>query len=382
MPTPEEDSQFMLRALQLAELGRGAVEPNPLVGCVIVREGTIVGEGWHQRFGAAHAEVNALAAAGEQARDADLYVTLEPCRHFGKTPPCTNAVIQAGVRRVIAAMRDPFPQVAGGGIDQLRSAGLTVEVGLHEDRARELNAPYLKRLSTARPWVIAKWAMTLDGKIATRTGHSKWISSPEARGIVHRLRGRMDAIVVGRRTAELDDPELLARPAEVVIGAEAGTTPESFIRRTALRVVLDSQARLPLTLKLVRTARQFSTLIAVGPEAPAERMAAMRERGCEVLQLPGETHSKRFAQLLDELGRRQMTNILLEGGAELLGAAFDSRLVDEVHAFIAPRIFGGQTAPSPVGGRGIDLVKESQEFRVLESLSLANGDLFLAARIK
>lgn len=382
MPTPEEDSQFMLRALQLAERGRGAVEPNPLVGCVIVRDGAIVGEGWHQRFGAAHAEVHALAAAGELARGAELYVTLEPCRHFGKTPPCTSAVMQAGVRRVIAAMPDPFPQVAGGGIEQLRSAGLTVEVGLHEDRARELNAPYLKRLSTGRPWVIAKWAMTLDGKIATRSGQSKWISSPEARGLVHRLRGRVDAIVVGRRTAELDDPELIARPAEVVIGAEAGTTPETFIRRTALRVVLDSQARLPLALKLVRTARQVPTLIAVGPEAPAERLVALRDQGCELLQLPGKTHSERLALLLGELGQRQLTNILLEGGAELLGTAFDARLVDELHAFIAPRIFGGQTAPSPIGGLGIDLLSEAQELRPLACRPLPSGDLYFAARVR
>ena len=227
------DSRMMLRALELARRGEGIVEPNPMVGCVVVQGEEIVGEGWHQRFGGPHAEIEALRAAGAKATGATLYVTLEPCCHHGQTPPCSDAVIQAGIGRVVAAMRDPFPKVAGGGIQQLMSAGIDVEVGLHEQEARELNAPYLKLLATGRPWVIAKWAMTLDGKLATKTGDSKWISGEASRRVVHELRGRVDAIVVGRRTAALDDPLLTAR-------LEKGSPP-----RIATRIVLDSRDSSP-----------------------------------------------------------------------------------------------------------------------------------------
>src|SRR5262249_11888135 len=199
-------------ALHRAGRGRGGAEPNPLVGAVVVRDGKVVGEGWHRRYGEAHAEVNALAAAGEAARGATLYVTLEPCCHHGKTPPCTDAVLRAGIARVVAAMSDPFPQVSGQGTAQLRAAGVSVEVGLGEKEARRLNAPYLKLLATGRPYVHAKWAMTLDGKIATRTGDSKWISNRASRARVHELRGRMDAILVGIGTALAGDPLLTARP--------------------------------------------------------------------------------------------------------------------------------------------------------------------------
>ena len=199
-------------SLALAEQGRGAVEPNPLVGAVVVRDGVCVGEGWHQRYGGPHAEVFALAAAGEAARGATLYVTLEPCCHHGKTPPCTDAVLGAGIRRVVAAMQDPFPQVSGKGATILRAANVSVELGLCEAEARRLNAPYLKLVGTGLPYVHLKWAMTLDGKIATRTGESKWISCDESRRPVHVLRGRVDAVVVGIGTALADDPSLTARP--------------------------------------------------------------------------------------------------------------------------------------------------------------------------
>src|SRR5579884_2079657 len=226
----EPDDVWMRRALELAEHGRGYVEPNPLVGAVVVRDGQLVGEGWHQHYGEAHAEIHALAAAGEGSRGATLYVTLEPCCHFGKTPPCTDAVLRAGIRRVVAAMPDPFPAVAGKGAELLRQAGVTVELGIGEAEARRLNAPYLKLLEKRRPWVHAKWAMTLDGKIATRTGDSKWISNEASRRIVHALRGRMDAVIVGAGTALADDPLLTARPPGP---------------RVATRAVLDSTGRLP-----------------------------------------------------------------------------------------------------------------------------------------
>src|SRR5437764_9933585 len=211
-PLEPMETAWMRRALELAERGRGFAEPNPLVGAVLVKDGRIVGEGWHERFGQAHAEIHALAQAGAAARGATCYVTLEPCCHHGKTPPCTDAVLRAGVARVVAAMRDPFPKVDGGGARRLRSAGVEVEFGLMGDEARRLNGPYLKRLATGLPYVTAKWAMTLDGRTATRTGDSRWISGPKSRSMVHETRGRMDVIAAGIGTVLADDPELTARP--------------------------------------------------------------------------------------------------------------------------------------------------------------------------
>src|SRR5262245_31687444 len=205
------DEPWMRRALELAEQGRGHVEPNPLVGAVVVRDGRVVGEGWHQKFGGPHAEVFALAAAGEAARGATLYVSLEPCCHFGKTPPCSEAIIQAGIARVVAALRDPFPKVDGGGFKVLRAAGIQVTEGVGESAARRLNAPFVTLVTVGRPHVHAKWAMTLDGKIATRTGHSQWISNEASRRLVHLLRGFMDGILVGIGTALADNPQLTAR---------------------------------------------------------------------------------------------------------------------------------------------------------------------------
>ncbi len=262
----------MRRALDLAASGQGFVEPNPMVGCVIARGAEIIGEGWHRRFGGDHAEVEALRLAGSRAAGATLYVTLEPCCHTGKTPPCTEAILAAGIRRVVAAMADPFPQVAGGGAAALQAAGVAVELGLLADQARQLNAPYLKLLEHGVPWIIAKWAMTLDGKIATRTGQSRWISGSKSRQLVHALRGRMDAVVVGRGTAAADDPLLTARPAGP---------------RTPMRVVLDTRASLPSESQLVRTAGQAPLLVAVGSEAEAADCRRLQEAGCEVLVCPG-----------------------------------------------------------------------------------------------
>jgi diaminohydroxyphosphoribosylaminopyrimidine deaminase/5-amino-6-(5-phosphoribosylamino)uracil reductase len=366
MPSAD-DSQWMQRALDLARRGQGFVEPNPMVGCVIVRDGQVVGEGWHQRFGGDHAEIEALVAAGKQAAGGTMYVTLEPCCHYGKTPPCTEAIIPAGIKRLVAAMRDPFPKVAGGGVRQLEGAGIAVEVGLLEAEARELNAPYLKLLQTGRPWVIGKWAMTLDGKIATRSGYSQWISSEESRAIAHELRGRVDAILIGRRTAQIDDPLLTAR-------LESGTPP-----RRAKRIVLDSLAQLAASSQLVRTARQTPTLIACGPDAPDQDIRRLTAAGCEVLPFAAATSYERMLLLLDELGRRQMTNVLVEGGATLLGALLDARQIDEVHAFIAPKLFGGERAPSPIAGQGIDQPSSALPLRDV-SVRQVGPDLYLSGR--
>src|SRR5947209_6440905 len=265
----DADWEWMRRALELAERGRGQVEPNPLVGAVVVRDGRAVGEGWHQRYGQAHAEVNALAAAGEAAAGATVYVTLEPCCHHGKTPPCTDALLQAGIHRVVAAMTDPFPQVAGRGAEVLRAAGVEVALGVCEVEARRLNAPYLKLLATGRPYVHAKWAMTLDGKIATVGGDSKWISGEASRRRVHALRGRMDAIVVGSGTVRADDPLLTARPPGP---------------RTPARIVLDSKAQISRESQLLRTLDQGSVIVAT----LSGKGKVARDQGCDVGELPAE----------------------------------------------------------------------------------------------
>ena len=356
------DELLMRRALELAERGRGHVEPNPLVGAVLARNGAIVGEGWHQQFGATHAEVNVLAAAGAAARGATLYVTLEPCCHHGKTPPCTDALIAAGVARVAAALADPFPQVAGRGAAQLRGAGISVDLGLCESEARRQNAPYLKLLATGRPYVHAKWAMTLDGKIATRTGDSKWISNETARRKVHDLRGRMDGILVGIGTALADDPLLTARPPGP---------------RVASRVVLDSKARLPVTSQLVRTAAAVPVLVVGSPSAPAEHLEALRQAGCEIV-LPSPDHdaAPRLLALLDELGRRRWTNLLVEGGSDVLGRFLDAKAIDEVHAFVAPRLVGGSQGKTPVAGRGIASLTEAWNLSDWK-VEVLDGDVYV-----
>ena len=329
------DSDWMRRALELARQGRGYVEPNPLVGAVVVREGKPVGEGWHRKFGEAHAEVNALAAAGAHARGATLYVTLEPCCHLGKTPPCTDAIIKAGIARVVAAMTDPFPQVSGEGIAKLRAAAISVEVGVLEAEARALNAPYLTLLEKQQPFVHAKWAMTLDGKIATRIGQSKWISGEVSRRRVHALRGLMDAIIVGANTVRQDDPLLTARPPGP---------------RAPVRVVLSNDGILPLDCQLLKTAREVPVLLA-GPRIEKSR-AVLEGLGCTVLATAD------IAELLAEFGRRRFTNVLVEGGAAVLGSFRDAGLIDEVHVFIAPKLIGGERALSPIGGSGADVLAD------------------------
>jgi diaminohydroxyphosphoribosylaminopyrimidine deaminase / 5-amino-6-(5-phosphoribosylamino)uracil reductase len=362
------ESRYMLRALELARQGQGFVEPNPLVGCVIVRGSEIVGEGWHRRFGGPHAEVEALAAAGSRAAGATLYVTLEPCCHHGKTAPCSAAVAAAGIRRVVAALRDPFPQVDGGGFGQLRAAGIDVEVGLCAHEARELNAPYLKLLATGQPWVIAKWAMSLDGKLATGSGDSRWISNASARGLVHELRGRVDAIAIGRRTAERDDPLLTSRL-------------ERAPPRIATRIVLDSRAQLSSSSQLVRTARQWPTLVVAGPEAKPVDVERLSAAGCEVLQLAAGTHRQRVTEWLLELGRRRLTNVLVEGGSELLSLLFDAGEIDEVHLFIAPKLIGGAGAPTPWAGAGVDRIANARSV-ISPRVQLIDGDIYVQGRLE
>ena len=319
------DQACMDRALELASLGRGHVEPNPMVGCVVARDGKIIAEGFHQRFGEHHAEVNALHAC-PNPRGATLYVTLEPCSHHGKTPPCADAIVKAGIQRVVIAARDPFPQVNGDGMQRLTAAGLTVDVGLRAAQAKQLNAPFRKLVQTGRPWVIAKWAMTIDGKLASRTRQSKWISGEAARQRVHELRGNVDAIAVGIGTVEADDPMLTARPA----GA-----------RVPLRVVIDSKARLLPSSRIATTADEVPTLVAVSSDVSRQDCSTLVDLGCEVFRCQGDSRGDQLSSLLVELGCRNLTNLLVEGGAGVMGTLLEIDQVDEIQAFIAPKLLGG-----------------------------------------
>jgi diaminohydroxyphosphoribosylaminopyrimidine deaminase/5-amino-6-(5-phosphoribosylamino)uracil reductase len=360
------DSELMGRALALAELGRGSVEPNPMVGAVVARDGLVVGEGWHEKFGQAHAEINALAQAAGRGHDGTLYVTLEPCCHHGKTPPCTDALIRSGIRRVVVALLDPFAEVAGRGVELLRSAGLEVEVGLLEPEARALNAPYLKLIRTGRPWVIAKWAMSLDGKIATRTGSARWISGEAARERVHQLRGRMDGILVGIATALTDDPLLTARPPGP---------------RTPARIVLDSHLRLPPSSQLVRTARDAPVLLVHARDADQAARNVLESAGCECLPLYSASGMPKLLSLLNELGRRRFTNLLVEGGAKVLGSFLDHSAIDEVYAFVAPRLIGGEPAPSAIGGDGALTLPEACSLEDVVSERLGD-DVMIHGRVR
>jgi diaminohydroxyphosphoribosylaminopyrimidine deaminase/5-amino-6-(5-phosphoribosylamino)uracil reductase len=349
--------RHMHHALALAARGRGFVEPNPMVGAVVLdAAGNAVGEGWHQRFGGPHAEAFALEAAGDAARGGTLVVTLEPCCHHGKTPPCTDAVLRAGVRRVVAAMADPFPRVAGGGLAILRDAGLEVHVGVCEADARRLNAPYLKLLRTGRPWVHAKWAMTLDGRIATRTGDSRWVSGEESRRRVHELRGRLDAILVGRGTVAADDPLLTARPPGP---------------RVPARVVVSASGVLPERCQLRATAREVPVIVyvAAGNEG---KLAGWAADGAEVVALPPDDTGLSPDAVLADLGRRRFTNVLVEGGAGLLGSVLDARAADEFHVFVAPKVVGGAAAVPPVGGAGAAAMADA--LRLAEFTSEASGE--------
>jgi diaminohydroxyphosphoribosylaminopyrimidine deaminase/5-amino-6-(5-phosphoribosylamino)uracil reductase len=335
------DADFMRRALEIAERGRGLTSPNPMVGAVVVRDGRIVGEGAHLQAGGPHAEVQALAAAGEAARGATLYNSLEPCNHHGRTPPCAPAVAAAGIARVVAALADPNPLAAGGGAC-LRAAGVTVELGLMADEAARQNRAWLTAMRERRPHVTLKAAATLDGKIADVHGGSKWITGEAARLRAHRLRAESDAIVVGVTTALRDDPALTVR-----LGAPWPREP--------YRVVLDSTARLGPDARVIHGATAARALIAVGAEAPADRVAALTRAGATVLRGPTRAGRVDVTALLARLFALDVRAVLLEGGGETHAAFLDAGVVDRVALFLAPRLLGGRAAPGVLGGEGRDL---------------------------
>ncbi|WP_278465875.1 bifunctional diaminohydroxyphosphoribosylaminopyrimidine deaminase/5-amino-6-(5-phosphoribosylamino)uracil reductase RibD [Gimesia maris] len=366
--SPEE---VMHRALDLARRGTGSVEPNPAVGSIIVDDSLkLIGEGYHQQCGGPHAEIHALNMAGEQSQGKTIYVTLEPCCHQGKTGPCSQALIRAGIKKAVIAMRDPAPHVDGGGIEELKQAGIEVEVGLLESEAQALVRPFVKRVTQGLPWIHAKWAMTLDGKIATRTGHSQWISNSRSRERVHELRGRMDAIMVGQRTAAVDDPLLTARPPG---------------KRIPARIVIDSQARLSVESQLVQSVAEAPVIVVAHPSASQKKILQLEQAGVEVLQFSNSTSENESLPnlqfCLQELARRDMTNILVEGGGSLLGSCFDQRLIDEVHVFIAPKIIGGAEAVTPIAGKGLEMIPELHNLQDYQIQQL-DSDIYVNGRVE
>jgi diaminohydroxyphosphoribosylaminopyrimidine deaminase / 5-amino-6-(5-phosphoribosylamino)uracil reductase len=361
------DETLMRRALELAERGRGATSPNPMVGAVLAAAGEVVGEGYHRRAGAPHAEIEALGHAGARARGATLYVTLEPCNHAGRTPPCVPEIVAAGVTRVVVAVADPNPFVAGRGAAALLAAGVLVEVGLLGEEAERQNGVFLTAMRERRPHVTLKAAMTADGKIADVHGVSKWITGELARAHVQRLRHEADAIVVGAITALRDDPALTVRLAETTAAREPW------------RVVLDGAARLAPDARLIRAATAARALVAVGPGADPARVAALAAAGATVLRLPAHDGRIDIVALLAELFAREVRGVLVEGGGEVHAAFLDAGVVDRVALFIAPMLLGGRDAPTAVGGAGRDLKNAVRLAR--PTVTILGDDVLLEADV-
>jgi diaminohydroxyphosphoribosylaminopyrimidine deaminase/5-amino-6-(5-phosphoribosylamino)uracil reductase len=365
----DTDRHHLARAIELAEHGRGRVSPNPLVGAVIGRDEEVLGEGFHRALGAPHAEVEAISAAGPDAEGATLYVSLEPCCHQGRTPPCTEAIKAAGIARVVVASDDPSEHASGRGLGILRDEGVDVVIADGElaKRARILNQPFRKRARTGRPWVLFKSAMTLDGKVATRAGDSKWISGESSRLRAHHWRAECDAVAVGIGTALADDPLLTAR----VEG----------VHRQPRRVVFDSLARLPLTARLVSDANEVPLTVVVSRAAPRAATDALRSHGVEIVVAPGENETARVCSALDQLGAAGVGSILLEGGPHLAGAFLDAGEVDEIRLFLAPLVLGGRTARDPLEGEGVEAISEAVRALTLDCERVGD-DLLVSARLK
>jgi diaminohydroxyphosphoribosylaminopyrimidine deaminase/5-amino-6-(5-phosphoribosylamino)uracil reductase len=366
----ETDRRHLARAIELAEQGRGQVSPNPLVGAVIAIDDEQVAEGFHRELGGPHAEVEAIRAAGDiDLSDATMYVSLEPCCHQGRTPPCTDAITRAGIKRVVVASDDPSDHAAGRGMGILRDEG--VELVVADDdlakRARLLNQPFRKHARTGRPWVLFKSAMSLDGKVATRGGDSKWISSEDSRYLAHHWRAECDAVVVGIGTALADDPMLTARV--------------SGVARQPRRVVFDSLARLPLSSKLIRDARKIPLTVVVSRAAPRAATDALESHAVDVVVATGQNEPARVRHALDQLGAAGISSILLEGGPHLAGAFLDAAEIDEIRLFLAPLILGGKTARDPLEGEGVDAIADAVRALTL-SCDRIGEDLLVSARIK
>ena len=362
--------EFMIEALSLARHGVGWTSPNPIVGALVVRDDEILGRGWHERFGAAHAEVAALGQAGGRARGSTLYVTLEPCNHHGKTRPCVHAIIKAGIKRVVMGVRDPNP-VAGGGAAALKAAGIEVIDGVLDQECRLALAPFFRFIRTKRPLVSAKWAMTADGKIATVRGDSKWITSAKARAFAHTLRAAHDAVMVGIGTVMTDAPLLTAR---LGLAAPDGT---SWQPR---RVVLDSQGRMPLDAPMWTAENGGPIVIFVGEDATRDRVCELQDKGAEVIPVPNTDGRLCIDTVMQKLTEQGVISLYVEGGSEVLGSFIDRKVVDRVYVFIAPKIIGGRESVTAVRGQGVDRVSQSQEMDVVQVRQF-DRDLMIEGRV-
>ena len=372
--TTDTDRLHLARAIELAGRGVGAVKPNPAVGAVIARDGAVLGEGWHERFGAAHAEVNAIEACGlADLSGATLYVSLEPCCHEGKTPPCTEAIVQAGIGRVVVGSDDPTEKAAGRGLGILRDEGIEVVLADGElaTQARLLNQAFRKHARVGRPWVLFKSAMTLDGKVATRAGDSQWISGEASRELAHQWRASVDAVVVGIGTALADDPQLTARPAGTP--TEPGDQPR--------RVVFDSLARLPPTSRLLAAVAEIPLTVVVSRAAARADTDALEAAGAQVLVATGENEPARVRSALDQLGALGVASLLLEGGPHLAGAFLDAGEIDELRLFLAPLLFGGRTARDPLEGEGVERISDALRALTFDCERVGE-DLLVSARLR
>jgi diaminohydroxyphosphoribosylaminopyrimidine deaminase/5-amino-6-(5-phosphoribosylamino)uracil reductase len=344
-----EDQYFMKMALALAEKGRGLTSPNPMVGAVVVQDGRVVGKGWHQRAGEAHAEVNAIDNAGSLSKGATIYVTLEPCNHTGRTPPCTKKIIESGIKRTVFAMKDPNPDVAGGGMDVLQKAGIEVTRGVCEKQAEKLNEVFLKYIRTRQPFVILKIASTLDGRIATRTGDSKWVTGEAARFVVHKIRHETDAIMVGIGTVKADNPSLTAR-----LPGITGSDPR--------RIVLDTRLSISLDARLIKIQSDSDTIVVCGKSAPEGKKHALKGKGVKIIEAGEKDGVIDLAAMMPLLGEMGITSLLIEGGSRVIQSALNARIVDKVLLFYAPKILGGDDGFPICRGPGPD--KMNQAFPV------------------
>ena len=381
MPYKQQDIEYMQRAIALAKKGAGFVNPNPMVGCVVVKDNEIITEGYHEYYGGLHAERNALTNSTADCKDATLYVTLEPCCHYGKTPPCTEIIIEKGIKKVVVGLLDPNPLVAGKGIKILEDAGIEVVTGVEVEEIKDLNKVFLKYIKTKRPYVLLKTAMTLDGKIASYTGDSKWITNEKSRQLVHKLRSEMMGIVAGIGTVKADNPMLNCR---LEVQQPTANSQQPNIHQP-IRIIIDTKASISLESNIVKTANEYKTILAIGQQSTVDsqqtKIDELKSLNVDILYCEEKDGHVDINDLMIKLGQKGIDSILLEGGATLNAAFLEAGCVDEVYAFIAPKIIGGEHSKSPVGGQGIELMKDAIMLKDIK-IETFDNDILIKGKIK
>lgn len=362
-----EDEIYMEKVIELAKKGRGYTNPNPLVGAIIVKNGKELGQGYHKQYGGNHAEIEAFEDAqrkGESVEGATLYVNLEPCSHYGKTPPCAKAIIDKKIKKVVVGITDPNPKVSGRGINLLKQNGIEVRVGVLKDKCMNLNKMFIKHITTGLPYMILKWAMTLDGKISTSTGDSKWITSEESRAYVHKVRGSVSGIMVGINTVIKDNPSLNVRLC-------SGKNP--------IPIILDTYCKIPLESKVLKG--EIKPIIYTSEKAQSDKISELKFMGAKIVIGPSKDNKMDIEFLMKQLGSMNINSVLIEGGGEVAYSFLEAKLVDEVMAFVAPKIIGGNNSKTPVGGEGIELMKNCIELQNLETM-MFNKDILVIGKIR